>query len=61
MIFVSAEQSQAAKTVELSYPNGYVMLFIPVLGGHQTPNDFVQRFFSIMKSISEKKKKPFYW
>jgi hypothetical protein len=45
MIFVSAEQSKTKETVDLfkalydgspkAYPNGYMMLFIPLIDGHQ--------------------------
>jgi len=45
MIFVSAEQSKAKETPELfktlyAYPNGYMMLFIPLLEGHLHLTEF---------------------
>jgi len=50
MIFVSAEQSKALETIESfkslydggpkAYPNGYMMLFIPLFEGQQPSNEF---------------------
>jgi hypothetical protein len=64
MIFVSAEQSKARETADLfkklndgspkAYPNGYMMLFIPLLEGHQPSNEFCAKvLFNHEKYIGE--------
>jgi hypothetical protein len=64
MIFISAEQSRASETSELfkklydgspkAYPNGYMMLFIPLLEGHQPSNEFQAKIlFNHDKYIGE--------